>query len=80
LSREDGERVCYTVVQPAGLWERHVMALDAVTERLQRIVTALEEANVPYALGGRPGGGALGGDKRPRLAARLDALLSEAGR
>jgi hypothetical protein len=28
------------------------MALDAVTERLQRIVTALEEANVPYALVG----------------------------
>src|SRR2546428_11985019 len=41
-----------TVVQPAGLWERYVMALDAVTERLQRIVSALEEANVPYALVG----------------------------
>src|SRR2546428_12497142 len=41
-----------TVVQPAGLWERYVMALDAVTERLQRIVSALEEAVIPYALVG----------------------------
>jgi hypothetical protein len=39
-------------VQPAGLWERYVMAMDAVTERLHRITRALEDARVPYALVG----------------------------
>src|SRR5437764_2429159 len=34
------------------LWERYLMAMDAVTERLQRITKALEEASVPYALAG----------------------------
>jgi len=34
------------------LWDRYVMAMDAVTERLQRIVGALEKAGVPYALVG----------------------------
>lgn len=38
------------VVQTSSLWERYVMAMDAVTERLNRIVKALEEATVPYAL------------------------------
>jgi hypothetical protein len=33
-------------------WERYLMALDRVTERLRRITTALEEAGVPYALVG----------------------------
>jgi hypothetical protein len=35
-----------------GLWEKYVMALDDVTNRLQRIVKALEDASVPYALVG----------------------------
>jgi len=36
----------------ASLWERHAMALDDVTNRLQRICAALEEASLPYALVG----------------------------
>jgi hypothetical protein len=36
----------------AGAWERYLMALDEVTDRLQRIARALEEAGVPYALVG----------------------------
>jgi hypothetical protein len=35
-----------------GLWERYLMALDEVTDRLQRIVAAFEEAGVEYALVG----------------------------
>jgi hypothetical protein len=35
-----------------GPWERYLMALDRVTERLRRITTALEGAGVPYALVG----------------------------
>jgi hypothetical protein len=34
------------------LWEKHIMALDRVTDRLERITRALEEAAVPYALVG----------------------------
>jgi len=34
------------------LWERYVMAMERVTDRLQRITTALAEASVPYALVG----------------------------
>jgi hypothetical protein len=42
-----------TIAPPApGLWERYVMALDEVTDRLQRITRAFEEAGVPYALVG----------------------------
>jgi len=42
-----------TVASPApGLWEKYVMALDEVTDRLQRITRALEEVGVPYALVG----------------------------
>src|SRR5437899_10164331 len=37
---------------PSSLWERHIMALDAVTDRLERITKALHEAAVPYALVG----------------------------
>lgn len=33
-------------------WERYVMALDDVTDRLQRICAALEKASLPYALVG----------------------------
>src|SRR5215472_15111969 len=41
------------IVSPtAGPWERYIMALDRVTERLRRITGALEGAGVPYALVG----------------------------
>lgn len=40
------------VAQPPGLWEKYIMALDAVTERLQKITGALEGASVPFALAG----------------------------
>lgn len=36
--------------QPAGVWERYIMALDDVTEILRRITGVLNEASVPYAL------------------------------
>jgi hypothetical protein len=36
----------------SGLWERYLMALDEVTDRLQRIARALDEAGVIYALVG----------------------------
>ncbi len=36
--------------QPSGMWERHIMALDDVTEILRRITGVLNEASVPYAL------------------------------
>ncbi|HEY7153441.1 MAG TPA: hypothetical protein VH575_05745 [Gemmataceae bacterium] len=41
-----------TVSATAGPWERYIMALDRVTERLRRITTALAEAAIPYALVG----------------------------
>jgi hypothetical protein len=43
-----------TLVSPQsfGLWEKYRMALDKVTERLERITGALESAAVPYALVG----------------------------
>jgi hypothetical protein len=41
-----------TVSLIAGPWERYLMALDRVTERLRRITAALEGAGVPYALVG----------------------------
>lgn len=34
------------------LWEKYVMALDEVTDRLERITKALTDAGVPYALVG----------------------------
>jgi hypothetical protein len=34
------------------LWEAYAMALDDVTNRLQRIIRALEEKSVPYAVVG----------------------------
>ena len=41
------------VVAPLpGLWEKHVMALDDVLDRLRRITKALEDSSVPYALVG----------------------------
>jgi hypothetical protein len=35
-----------------GLWERYLMAMDAVTDRLNRITAALTTTSVPYALVG----------------------------
>jgi hypothetical protein len=40
------------MAQPTSLWDKHVMALDDVTNRLHRITQALNEAAVPYALVG----------------------------
>jgi len=40
------------LVPAAGVWERYLMALDEVTDRLQRIARALEEAGIAYALVG----------------------------
>ena len=39
-----------TVDRAVNLWKRHVMALEDVTERLERIRGALEEASVPLVL------------------------------
>src|ERR1700756_3395270 len=47
---EEQKMSASTAVQPAASWEKYVMAMDAVSERLQRIVKALEESAVPYAL------------------------------
>ena len=44
-----------TMPSATSLWERYLMALDEVTERLERITSALDKARVPHALvGGRP--------------------------
>jgi hypothetical protein len=40
------------VPQPPDLWERYRQALDAITDRLERISGVLEDAGVPYALVG----------------------------
>jgi hypothetical protein len=37
---------------PPSLWDRYIMAMDAVTARLERITHALEQSGVPYALCG----------------------------
>jgi hypothetical protein len=37
---------------PLDIWESYLMALDDVSERLQRIVGTLEQANIAYALVG----------------------------
>jgi hypothetical protein len=39
-------------VLPVSLWEKHIMALEDVSARMQRITGALESASVPYALVG----------------------------
>src|SRR5437870_7379997 len=41
-----------SALQIPGLWESYVMALDKVTERLERITRAFESAAVPFALVG----------------------------
>src|SRR5437879_1358042 len=40
------------VVAKHGLWERYIMAMDKLTDRLNRITGALKKIGVPYALGG----------------------------
>jgi hypothetical protein len=35
-----------------GIWEKYLMALDEVTDRMQRVTHALEQAGVPFALVG----------------------------
>ena len=40
------------MTRAAGLWDRYVMALDDVTDRLHRIVDAFEREGVAYALVG----------------------------
>jgi hypothetical protein len=39
-------------VHAADLWEKYVMALDEVTNRLERMASALESGGVPFALVG----------------------------
>ena len=39
-------------LKTAGLWERHVMAVEDVTRRLNRVTAALNAADVPYAVVG----------------------------
>src|SRR5438128_8531517 len=41
-----------SAITPSSLWDRHLMALDDVTDRLVRVTRALEDAAVPYALVG----------------------------
>lgn len=40
------------IEKPTGVWEKHLMALDDVTDRLQRITAAFSRASVPFALVG----------------------------
>ena len=41
-----------SVATHRGVWEKYIMALDDVTDRLQRITHALQDAGVPFALAG----------------------------
>jgi hypothetical protein len=41
-----------TASPPPTPWEKHLMALDDVTDRLMRITSALNKASVPYAIVG----------------------------
>ena len=41
-----------TVFEKPDLWERYIMAMDAVTDRLNRITRTLGEMGVPFALVG----------------------------
>jgi hypothetical protein len=40
------------ITPTAGLWERYLVAMDAVTDRLNRITGALTNMGIPYALVG----------------------------
>jgi hypothetical protein len=44
--------VVSSTTRSIGVWEKHIMALDDVTRRLERIAKALEEASVPFAFVG----------------------------
>ena len=48
----NSEQAALLTTATPSLWERHMMALDDVTQRLNRITQALTAANVPYALVG----------------------------
>src|SRR5262249_2161141 len=50
--RDDYKRMSETTASSVGLWEKHVMAVDDVTQRLVRITEALGAAQVPFALVG----------------------------
>src|SRR6058998_1229148 len=39
-------------VSSVGVWNRYLMALDEVTQRLERVASALRDAQVPFALVG----------------------------
>src|SRR5262252_146054 len=52
LRRSEVSMVVRGPAEAPDLWERYVMALDEVTNRLQRIAGALEGARVPFALVG----------------------------
>lgn len=65
--------------QNADLWDRYVMALDDVTDRLKRICGALEKASLPYALVGGQAVAAWVATKDPaavRTTKDVDILLS----
>jgi hypothetical protein len=38
--------------EPKNFWERHLMAIEELAKRLERLVTAFDEKKVPYALVG----------------------------
>lgn len=40
------------IARPSTLWEKYLMALDEISERLERITKALDDSGVPYALVG----------------------------
>src|SRR5262245_28323493 len=41
-----------STTSPTGLWEKHVMAVDDVTRRLERIAAALGREGLPFAFVG----------------------------
>jgi hypothetical protein len=52
MSQQIGRSADVAQQSPPGIWERYVMALDEVTERMRRISRALSAASVDYALVG----------------------------
>ena len=47
-----GEKMATGTAPIPGIWERYLMAMDAVTDRLNRITTAFTDMGVPFALVG----------------------------
>ena len=45
-----------TAREPRNFWERHLMAVEQLAQRLERILKAFEEKKVPDALGGGKAG------------------------